>query len=386
MEMEEVAQKMDKHLSSMDEQMSLIREISKDMGELLEIIENVPEKIGQLKDLVSRHCILLNNKIMLYEFDSMKMKFLIKNHIRHRMDVPSTFSKGTQTIDLTLDEEDQKKKEPFSFKPHSERTSSFENIIQRIPFLEDPVEKQRSKMRELYTLSQTDTRYIDFTGIYPRLNYLQGTDPKEIRYWYDFGAINSIYLSSPNFPETAELPRWIGDGVKSCYFNNSTITPKDILVLKFFSAGPDFHNDRYYPAYHFIEIQKCQSFSCTFETTKKDFYNFNENDIRYRRAIGIKIVLQTMEASFKKEFRTYGGDSKSSPCMISPARRSPESAKRYLKMKIDLLDTGYIQSSPQAQERICRYREHKINTCSACSKQKDKMIIDSPKGSQGSGD
>ena len=54
---------------------------------------------------------------------------------------------------------------------------------------------------------------IDKSGIYPRIYFLQGSNPEEIREWYDFGSIATIYLTSPDFSKIARLPRWIREGV-----------------------------------------------------------------------------------------------------------------------------------------------------------------------------
>ncbi|KAL5856423.1 hypothetical protein ACOSQ3_003881 [Xanthoceras sorbifolium] len=62
--------------------------------------------------------------------------------------------------------------------------------------------------------------------------------------------------------------------------------------------------------------------------------------------------------------------------MISPAKATPVAARNYMATKIKLLNTGAIRSSPQAQERICQFRQHDLNTCPACTfeiKSKDKM-------------
>ncbi|KAL5757926.1 hypothetical protein ACOSP7_020537 [Xanthoceras sorbifolium] len=241
----------------------------------------------------------------------------------------------------------------------------------------NPVMDQLSIMKVLYSLSNNDTRYVDYSEIYPRINYLQDSSPKEIRYWFDFGALNSIYTNPPNFAEISLLPRWIQQGVKDCYIHNPTMTPKDVLVLKFLSAGPDFYKDDRYPAYHFIQIAKADSFFITSQKLKKELPKFEEIYIYYRRAIGIRIVLQGLEASFKRGFRTYGGQKILSSIMISPAKVTPAALRNYVATKIKLLNTGAIRSSPQAQERVCQFRQHKLNTCPACtfdtkSKDKDK--------------
>ena len=391
--MEELGQQLDSRLKMMDEQIQAIKEIATDMGELIDIIETIPEHIAEIKNLVKSHFRMISNKVTMYEFDSMKMKLMIKHQmiekvdmsfVLEKTDIPST-SSGDHVMENAPDTEEEVR-EKFSFKPQSDKTTTFGKIPQQIPpqqqpFLLDPVARQRNKMIELYSLAQTESRYVDFTGVYPRLNYLQGSPADEIRYWYDFGAINMIYLTSPDFPELSDLPRWVITSVKNCYQNNPTMTPRDTLALKFLSAGPDFFNDYYYPAYHFIHLEKCQAFSCKIDSKRKEFTNFNENDIHYRRAIGIRVVIQGMESTLKKPFRTYGGEYKNSPVMIAPARKSPDAAIKFLNSKINLLETGSVRSSPEAQYKICQYRKHPPGTCPSCSPNKTNMSTNSSRDS-----
>jgi hypothetical protein len=157
------------------------------------------------------------------------------------------------------------------------------------------------------------------------------------------------------------------------------ITAKDILVLKFLSAGPDFFQEENYQAYHFIQLRKAEAYFLTSPMPAKEFLRFTEKDIHYRRAIGMNVVIQGMEASFKKVFRSYGGKKMYSSIMISSAKTTPPSATRYLQSKIELIETGKIKSSPQAQDRFCQLRRHIKDTCPACSPQKakeEKNLID----------
>ncbi|KAI3814981.1 hypothetical protein L1987_14631 [Smallanthus sonchifolius] len=304
--MEELGHQFESLLNMMDEQIKIIKDIASDMGEMIDIIELLPEHVAEIKNLIKSHFRMISDKVYMYEFDSMKMKFLIKHNMLEKIDIPSASSEGQDMDSTPYLERDIEKS--FSFKPHSDKTTTFEQINPILPFQQDtelpmqqdPIERQRQKMIELYNLHQTDLRYIDFMGIYPRINYLQGSSACEIRYWYDFGAVNMIYLTSPDFPELIYLTKWILNSVKNCYQNNPTMTPKDTLALKLLSARLDFYKDYYYPAYHFIQLEKCQSFSYKVEITRKEFNSFNENDIHYKRAIGLRVVLQRMEATFKK--------------------------------------------------------------------------------------
>lgn len=227
------------------------------------------------------------------------------------------------------------------------------------------------QMKELFSLTNTEMRCIDFSGIYPRINYLQGSDSQEIRYWYDFGAVNSIYTASPEFREINHLPNWIQDGVKDCYLHNPTIKPGETLLLKIYSAGPDLHHTERYPAFHYIQLFKITSVSISVPTTKKVFQNFAEKYISYRRAIGIRIVMQAMESFFKQGFRTYGGKYLSSSLMTTPAKITPKATYNYLKQKIKNLEEGKIKSSHTAQKTICEFCKHHVNICPACTQIED---------------
>ena len=95
---------------------------------------------------------------------------------------------------------------------------------------------------------------VDKSGIYPRIHFLQGANPDEIRDWYDFGSIATIYMTSPNFPEIERLPGWIKEGVKDNFGNNPMIKINDVIALDFFSAIPDFDENQTYPVWHFIKM------------------------------------------------------------------------------------------------------------------------------------
>ena len=99
-------------------------------------------------------------------------------------------------------------------------------------------------MERLYGLIDNKHMIIDKSGIYPRIYFLQGSNPEEMREWYDFGSIATIYLTSPDFPEIARLPGWIREGVRNNFWNNSLIKIDDTLPLDFFSASLDFDDNQ----------------------------------------------------------------------------------------------------------------------------------------------
>ena len=110
-------------------------------------------------------------------------------------------------------------------------------------------------MERLFGLTNTKEMIVDKYGIYPRIHFLQGENPDEIRDWYDFGSIATIYMASPNFPEIERLLGWIKEGVKDNFGNNPMIKINDVIALDFFSASPDFDKNQTYHVWHFIKMR-----------------------------------------------------------------------------------------------------------------------------------
>lgn len=174
-------------LSLMDQEIETIKDTVSDILD----IANLPGNNLQVQDLLVRAIHIIKNGIDHYKSDSLKIKALLKDE-SDKINVSS--SSEEQMFDQSLEEDSQKAtEESLSFRPHSEKTISKENlsfkekkILLDIPILQSYVETQTSNMRDLYNLSRTDSRYVDFSGIYPRINYLQGSSPHEIRNWYQF--------------------------------------------------------------------------------------------------------------------------------------------------------------------------------------------------------
>ena len=154
-------------------------------------------------------------------------------------------------------------------------------------------------MERLYSLSDTKHMIIDKSGIYPRIYFLQGSNPEEIRDWYDFSSIATIYLTTPDFPKIARLPGWIREGVQDNFENNSLIKIDDTLALDFFSASPDFDNEQKFPVWHFIRMRKVIQERNMISNTSKIYKPFTEDNIHYRRGLGLIVVKRYMESALK---------------------------------------------------------------------------------------
>ena len=54
---------------------------------------------------------------------------------------------------------------------------------------------------------------VDMSGIYPRVWMKPNAHPKDVKLWYDFGALASVSTSSPSFQEISVSPKWNQDAV-----------------------------------------------------------------------------------------------------------------------------------------------------------------------------
>ncbi|GJW94618.1 hypothetical protein Tco_0174290 [Tanacetum coccineum] len=325
--MEKIIEDLDILLSRMDIFISEIKDIASDVAELMNIVGFVPENILQVKDIFKRQCMTITANASNYKIDSLQIRALVKEN-SGKTDIPSC-SSDEQMMDLISKKEEKiEVKETYSFRPQTDKTSSFEKIIQNL-IVQDP-----------------------------------DSNPDEIRYWYEFRAINSIYLTPPDFPEVSKMPMWLQSSIKECYQNNPIINYKDQLMLKFLSAGPDFHNEYRYPTYHFIQLVIVNDKDNNMETFRKPFHGFSREGIRIRRTIGHGIILTTMETTLKRNFRTYGGESKFSSVMIAPAKKSPLGAIMHLQQRMKMIERdsdfeNYIP--PDIDSLVTRIGEIDIN-------------------------
>ena len=133
-----------------------------------------------------------------------------------------------------------------SLRPH---ISKSETIFEKLPVSTDRkiMRLHGETMERLFGLTDTKEMIIDKSGIYPRIHFLRGANPIEVRDLYDFGSIATIYMSTLDFSEIEKLLGWIKDGVKDNFRNNPMIKINDTLAFDFFSASPDFDESQNYP-------------------------------------------------------------------------------------------------------------------------------------------
>jgi hypothetical protein len=245
----------------------------KDLEDTFKIMQQITSASGK----IDRFCLLQDMVIELFskiEFEPPK-------------DESASPRSQASNPPMSTDETQKDRYESISLRPNTMPSSTQASRQTRY----GPEVAQYEKMQELFGLMSNDDRHMDYSGIYPRINFTPGSSPKEIRYWYDFGAVNAIYTAPPNFSEISLLPKWIFDGVKDCYYMSPIFGPKDIILFKFESSGPDYQDEENYPAYHFIQLKKAEATFIVPPATRKEFIRFNEKDIHYRRAIGMSVVI-----------------------------------------------------------------------------------------------
>ena len=89
--------------------------------------------------------------------------------------------------------------------------------------------------------------------------------------------------------------------------------------------------------------------------TKKNFKSFSEDNVHYRRRLGLIVVLRQMESALKRPFRSYGKPDRLGSIIISTdCRTTPDAAKQFLSKKIHLIEIGELISSQYALDHVPR--------------------------------
>ena len=89
--------------------------------------------------------------------------------------------------------------------------------------------------------------------------------------------------------------------------------------------------------------------------TTKIYKPFTEDNVHYRRGLGLIVVKRQMERALKRPFRNYDKLERLGSVMISiDCRATPDSAKRFLLKKINFIETDELSSSQYALDYVER--------------------------------
>ena len=81
--------------------------------------------------------------------------------------------------------------------------------------------------------------------------------------------------------------------------------------------------------------------------SEKIFRTYIEDNVYYRRGLGLIVVKGQMENALKKPFISYGKPDKMTSVMISiDCKATPDSTIRFLLKKINMIEIGELCSSP----------------------------------------
>ena len=88
---------------------------------------------------------------------------------------------------------------------------------------------------------------------------------------------------------------------------------------------------------------------------KKIYKSFSEDNVHYRRGLGLIVVIRQMESALKRPFRSYDKPDRLGSIMISTdCKATSDSAKRFLSKKINLIEAGKLPSSQYALDYVER--------------------------------
>ena len=230
-----------------DEAIESLSEMSKIFYQIM-ILADCLDRLVQTENVLEK--VKLNVNSFITDFER-----CVKDFTSHETvltsDLKSDIDLSTMSIKDDLEKDDAVKKDfekgessqTISLRPQTTKTKViFKNPT--IPQEREIMRLHAETIELLYGLADTKHMIIDKSGIYPRIYFLQGSNPEVIRDWYDFGSIATLYLTTPDFPEISRLPGWIRDGVLDNFGNNSLIYIDDNLPLDFFSASPDFDTNQ----------------------------------------------------------------------------------------------------------------------------------------------
>ena len=76
----------------------------------------------------------------------------------------------------------------------------------------------------------------------------------------------------------------------------------DVIALDFFSASPDFDENQTYHVWHFTKMKKVRYEKTSISKEEKIFIKYTEDNVHYRRGLGLIVVKGQMENALKNPF------------------------------------------------------------------------------------
>ncbi|GLU10501.1 hypothetical protein SLE2022_272980 [Rubroshorea leprosula] len=97
------------------------------------------------------------------------------------------------------------------------------DTLSKMIMSEEYLQEYRRVCKMAFSMRSTENCHLIHEGIYPRINFMQGANPKAIKELFNYSFVNCIYLSKDN-EEVSELLEVLHQGVED--FKTSKLAPK----------------------------------------------------------------------------------------------------------------------------------------------------------------
>ncbi|GLT98841.1 hypothetical protein SLE2022_163180 [Rubroshorea leprosula] len=144
--------------------------------------------------------------------------------------------------------------ESHNFRPDysgkKEKKAAIIDTLSKMTMSEEYLQEYRRDCKMAYSMRSTKNCHPIHEGIYPKINFMQGANPKAIKELFNYGFLNRIYLSKDN-EEVSELPEVIRQRVKD--FKTGT-KAQGVVFVKIYSAAPEWEKSQFLPNHHIVKI------------------------------------------------------------------------------------------------------------------------------------
>ncbi|KAL2232593.1 UNVERIFIED_CONTAM: putative enzymatic polyprotein [Sesamum indicum] len=221
---------------------------------------------------------------------------------------------------------------------------------------------------------------IETSGKYNRVWMLEESKLEDVREWYDFGALASVYTMSPSFPEISKLPEWISGAIFDSWQNNPHLKRGDVLEIKFILVAPETAGKGSHPAFHFIKLQRPDMVA--FNKIKAASGEaplvsaISEDIISTRRAWGLWVCLAEMD-KVKYPFKIFSNKVNGSFLLNSMTGKSTEFAESLFEKKRMLIWENKLPAIEATRMKTCnmlhvgQWHNH---LCPCCEKQEKPLF------------
>ncbi|XP_057800901.1 uncharacterized protein LOC131016273 [Salvia miltiorrhiza] len=263
----------------------------------------------------------------------------------------------------------------ISLRPLTGKSKIDTNIIEISPVWQ----MYQSRWEKINTRKGLNPSYcrVDVAGKYPRIWMTTGANPQEVKEWYEFGALASVYTTSPTFNEIKGLLRWIQETVYDAWANNKSLNRGDVLELYFLSAAPEPAGKGNHEAFHFIKLRrpdtealnriKAPNHEVSIVTT------FTEEQISTRRAWGLWVCLTEMD-KVKYQFKFSHNAGLGSFLLNSMTGKTTSFAEKAFEEKMQTLWRNKVAESKETRHKFCNMAHLGYwidHICTECPTQKE---------------